>query len=52
MKRLSKTMVIIPQSQTCISDGVGASESLEKIMSSKMPGGPGEPVSGRLMVSH
>lgn len=34
------------------SEGVGVGEPLEKIMSSKMPGGPAEPVSARLMVSH
>lgn len=49
---LPKTKGVVPQNQTSVLYGVGVGESLEKIMSCKIPNGPCEPASVRLMVSH
>lgn len=45
-------MVVIPKNPISVLYGAGVGESLEKIMSYKIPGGLCEPVSARLMVSH
>lgn len=49
---LPKTVGVVPQNQTSMLYGVGVGESLEKIMSCKIPSVPCEPASVRLMVSH